>query len=84
MIGIPVKLLYEAKHHIVTVEMKTGELYRGYLADAEVWILNNNLGHDECTIGWCDNVCTWWSFDADIASIFAWCSNTFCDSSINV
>jgi small nuclear ribonucleoprotein D3 len=36
MIGIPVKLLYEAKHHIVTVEMKTGELYRGYLADAEV------------------------------------------------
>ena len=35
MIGIPVKLLHEAKHHIVTVEMKSGELFRGYLADAE-------------------------------------------------
>ena len=35
MIGAPVKLLHEAKHHIVTVEMKTGEMFRGYLADAE-------------------------------------------------
>ena len=35
MIGAPVKLLYESKHHIVTVEMKTGEMFRGYLADAE-------------------------------------------------
>lgn len=35
MIGIPVKLLHEAKHHIVTVEMKSGELFKGYLADVE-------------------------------------------------
>jgi small nuclear ribonucleoprotein D3 len=34
MIGAPVKLLHEAKHHIVTVEMKTGEMFRGFLADA--------------------------------------------------
>jgi small nuclear ribonucleoprotein D3 len=34
MIGAPVKLLYESKHHVVTVEMKTGEMFRGYLADA--------------------------------------------------
>jgi small nuclear ribonucleoprotein D3 len=35
MIGAPVKLLHEAKHHVVTVEMKSGEMFRGYLADAE-------------------------------------------------
>ena len=35
MIGAPVKLLHEAKHHTVTVEMKTGEMFKGYLADAE-------------------------------------------------
>jgi small nuclear ribonucleoprotein D3 len=35
MIGAPVKLLHEAKHHVVTVEMKSGEMYRGFLADAE-------------------------------------------------
>ena len=35
MIGAPVKLLYEAKHHVVTVEMKSGEMFSGYLADAE-------------------------------------------------
>ncbi len=35
MIGAPVKLLYESKHYVVTVEMKSGEMFRGYLADAE-------------------------------------------------
>lgn len=35
MIGAPVKLLHEAKHHVVTVEMKSGEMFRGFLADAE-------------------------------------------------
>ena len=35
MIGAPVKLLHESKHHVITVEMKTGEMFRGYLADAE-------------------------------------------------
>jgi small nuclear ribonucleoprotein D3 len=35
MIGVPVKLLHEAVNHVITVELKTGELYRGYLVDAE-------------------------------------------------
>ncbi|KAJ3199145.1 Small nuclear ribonucleoprotein Sm D3, partial [Entophlyctis luteolus] len=34
-IGVPVKLLHEAMGHIVTVELKTGVLYRGTLLDAE-------------------------------------------------
>jgi small nuclear ribonucleoprotein D3 len=34
-IGIPIKLLHEATGHTVTVELKTGEIYRGELFDAE-------------------------------------------------
>ena len=34
-IGIPIKLLHEAEGHVVTVELKTGELYRGELHEAE-------------------------------------------------
>ncbi|CAE6445200.1 Small nuclear ribonucleoprotein Sm D3 Short=Sm-D3 [Rhizoctonia solani AG-1 IB] len=34
-IGVPVKLLHEALGHIITVELKSGALYRGKLADAE-------------------------------------------------
>ncbi|KAI8830105.1 hypothetical protein BJ741DRAFT_621115 [Chytriomyces cf. hyalinus JEL632] len=34
-IGVPVKLLHEAMGHIVTLELKTGVLYRGTLLDAE-------------------------------------------------
>ena len=34
-IGIPIKLLHEAEQHVITVELKSGELYRGYLMDAE-------------------------------------------------
>ncbi|XP_078160880.1 small nuclear ribonucleoprotein SmD3b-like [Carex rostrata] len=34
-LGIPVKLLHEAAGHIVTVELKTGELYRGSLLECE-------------------------------------------------
>ena len=34
-IGIPVKVLHEAEGHIVTIEMKSGELYRGKLVSAE-------------------------------------------------
>lgn len=36
-VGIPVKLLYEGMGHTVTVEIKTGETYRGSLVR-----LNNN------------------------------------------
>jgi hypothetical protein len=35
-IGVPIKLLHEAENHVVTVELKNGELYRGYLTEAEV------------------------------------------------
>ena len=34
-IGVPIKLLHEAENHVITIELKTGELYRGYLVDAE-------------------------------------------------
>ena len=34
-IGVPIKLLHEAENHVVTVEVKSGELYRGYLMAAE-------------------------------------------------
>eukprot|EP01060_Flectonema_neradi_P035359 TRINITY_DN6491_c0_g1_i1.p1 TRINITY_DN6491_c0_g1~~TRINITY_DN6491_c0_g1_i1.p1 ORF type:complete len:123 (+),score=18.77 TRINITY_DN6491_c0_g1_i1:48-371(+) len=34
-VSIPIRLLQEAEGHTVTVEMLTGELYRGNLADAE-------------------------------------------------
>jgi small nuclear ribonucleoprotein D3 len=36
-IGVPIKLLHEAENHVVTVELKTGELFRGYLMEAEVY-----------------------------------------------
>ena len=34
-LGIPVKLLHEAAGHIVTVELKSGELYRGSMVECE-------------------------------------------------
>ncbi|CAA6666661.1 unnamed protein product [Spirodela intermedia] len=34
-LGIPVKLLHEAAGHIVTVELKSGELYRGSMLECE-------------------------------------------------
>eukprot|EP00210_Caulerpa_lentillifera_P002168 g2082.t1 len=34
-VGIPIKLLHESEGHLVTVELKTGETYRGDLHDAE-------------------------------------------------
>ena len=34
-IGVPVKLLHEAEGHIVTVELKNGEMLRGSLHEAE-------------------------------------------------
>lgn len=35
-IGIPIKLLHEAEQHIVTIELKTGDQYMGYLEESEV------------------------------------------------
>ncbi|PKA61113.1 putative U6 snRNA-associated Sm-like protein LSm4 [Apostasia shenzhenica] len=34
-LGIPVKLLYESAGHVVTVELKSGELYRGSMIECE-------------------------------------------------
>ncbi|TXG64570.1 hypothetical protein EZV62_011564 [Acer yangbiense] len=34
-LGIPVKLLHEASGHVMTVELKSGELYRGSMIECE-------------------------------------------------
>jgi len=34
-IGVPIKLLHEAEGHTVTIELKTGEIYRGTLGESE-------------------------------------------------
>ncbi|GAA6061794.1 hypothetical protein JCM10212_004850 [Sporobolomyces blumeae] len=34
-IGIPTKLLHESLGHVITVELKAGQVYRGKLFDAE-------------------------------------------------
>jgi LSM domain len=34
-IGVPLKLLHEGEGHVVTVELKNGETYRGMLTEAE-------------------------------------------------
>jgi hypothetical protein len=34
-LGVPVKLLHEAVGHIVTVETKGGQMYRGKLLDGQ-------------------------------------------------
>ncbi|KAF9438076.1 small nuclear ribonucleoprotein Sm D3 [Entomortierella beljakovae] len=34
-IGVPIKLLHEAQGHIITIELKTGAVYRGTLFEAE-------------------------------------------------
>ncbi|KAH8555779.1 hypothetical protein BGW37DRAFT_419949 [Umbelopsis sp. PMI_123] len=46
-IGIPIKLLHEAQGHIITLELKTGQLYRGKLYDAED---NMNVQLKEVTV----------------------------------
>jgi small nuclear ribonucleoprotein D3 len=39
-LGVPVKLLHEALGHVITVELKTGQLYRGKLAEGLVNHIN--------------------------------------------
>ena len=41
-LGVPVKLLHESLGHVITVELKTGQLYRGKLAEGP--FLPFNLG----------------------------------------
>lgn len=40
-IGIPIKLLHEAQGHIITLELKTGQLYRGKLFDGMLHLCLN-------------------------------------------
>ena len=37
-LGIPVKLLHESLGHVITVELKTGQLYRGKLAEGAYFL----------------------------------------------
>ncbi|KAL0563010.1 small nuclear ribonucleoprotein Sm D3 [Marasmius crinis-equi] len=46
-LGVPVKLLHESLGHVITVELKTGQLYRGKLAEAED---NLNISLKEITV----------------------------------
>jgi small nuclear ribonucleoprotein (snRNP)-like protein len=34
-IGVPIKVLHEAEGHVISVELKNGEIYRGELIEAE-------------------------------------------------
>lgn len=34
-VGVPIKLIHEAEGHIVTIELKNGEIYRGLLQESE-------------------------------------------------
>ncbi|KAJ1668723.1 small nuclear ribonucleoprotein Sm D3 [Coemansia sp. RSA 2052] len=34
-IGVPVKLLHESQGHVISLELKTGQLYRGQLVETE-------------------------------------------------
>lgn len=38
-LGVPVKLLHESLGHVITVELKTGQLYRGKLAEGSCALL---------------------------------------------
>lgn len=48
-LGVPVKLLHEALGHVITVELKTGQLYRGKLAEGEALIVLDWT----CFAHWC-------------------------------
>ena len=34
-LGVPLKLLHEAEGHMITIELRTKEIYRGHLEEAE-------------------------------------------------
>lgn len=38
-LGVPVKLLHESLGHMITVELKTGQLYRGKLAEGRLFLI---------------------------------------------
>lgn len=34
-IGVPIKLFHEARNHVVNIELKTGDIYRGHLVEMD-------------------------------------------------
>jgi hypothetical protein len=42
-IGVPIKLLHEAQGHIISLELKTGQLYRGKLLEGINCLSNKRL-----------------------------------------
>lgn len=44
-LGVPVKLLHESLGHIITVELKTGQLYRGKLAEGALLLFEVHVDH---------------------------------------
>lgn len=48
-VGIPVKLVHEAEGHIITVELVSGEMYRGQMIDAQD-TMNVSLQNVTCTV----------------------------------
>lgn len=34
-VGVPIKLVHESKNHVISIEVKTGEMYRGYLVEID-------------------------------------------------
>jgi small nuclear ribonucleoprotein D3 len=54
-LGVPVKLLHESLGHVVTVELKTGQLYRGKLAEGAV-IFDTLIDHADLFISAEDNL----------------------------
>ena len=65
--GVPIKLLHEAESHIVTVELKTGEAYRGILTEAEE-TMNCQLKEGEQQSYLCIIV-RWLNFDHDLVTM---------------
>jgi small nuclear ribonucleoprotein D3 len=44
-LGVPVKLLHESLGHVITVELKTGQLYRGKLAEGTSYAVDPFIPH---------------------------------------
>lgn len=53
VLSVPVKLLKEGEGHMVTVELKTGEVYRGLLVESED-TMNLHLSEGALLIGFID------------------------------
>ena len=66
-IGVPIKLLHEAENHVITCELKSGELYRGYLMEAEDTMNMSNIKF----YVW-GAILLWYSIAAGLAAAFVW------------